>query len=215
MQFHLTFRSSRVPRTLLRPRLTTLLSAAALAWAAAGPAQAQVTGGQSILTFSQDAVSTLTLIGVTVAAAGTAGTVTPGVAFSFPVAGGTVLDNQVASVDTDPNAGVTLTRGSTVITLYRFKLDVAAKRLRGDINVNGSVSPGEDIYEVRSIVETPATPPWRDLAATGLYLTPGALKKLGDALGVPEYLRPTVAQVDFGRLDGRLQLRSREGAAQH
>lgn len=192
-------------KTQMKPRLRALLSGAALALAAAAaPAQAQLVG-QSVLTFSNEALSTLSLIGVQVTAAGTAGTITPGQAFSFPVTDGAITGGAVSSVITDPAAGVTLTRGSTVVTLFRFKVNVPGRSLVGDLNVNGSTSPNEPLYTLRSTSERPGTPPWRELQATGLYLTPSAVDKLGDALGVPPVLRPAVARIDFGRLDSRVR----------
>lgn len=178
---------------------------AAAAVAATLPAAAQsVTGGTATLTFSDDAVSTLSLIGVSVSATGSASTVTPGQVFSFPITGGTFSGDALDTVITDPAAGVTLTRGATVITLNDFRVDRGTSTLYGDIVIGGSTTEDAALYTFTSITEDMSDFYNRQVSASGMFITELALNTLGDALGVPTFLRPVVAEVDFGTLTGNV-----------
>jgi hypothetical protein len=179
-----------------------LLAAAAAALSFPALAATPITGVDADLVFSQNAIDTLGLISVSVAGTGSATTVTPGKAFSFPVTGGSVENNAVVDVLTDPTAGVSLTKGSTVINLGDFRVDVASKTLYGDITIGSNVVQDTALYTFTTVTDMATGPSNRTVTASGMFITESALNTLGDALGVPTFLRPAVAQVDFGTLTG-------------
>lgn len=183
-----------------------LVVAAAAAASVPALAQNTVTGGTATLTFSDNAVSTLSLISVTVGASGSTSVVTPGKVFSFPITDGTFSGDALSTVITDPSAGVTLTRNSTVITLNDFKVDRDTRTLLGDITIGGTITQDIALYTFTSVTEDMTDPANRKVNATGMFITELALNTLGDALGVPTFLRPAVAQVDFGTLVGDVQV---------
>jgi hypothetical protein len=190
----------------MKPQPTRLLKRVLLAAAAALslPAAAvpyDVTGGSALLTFSDQAVSTLSLISVSVSPSGDASTVTPGRAFSFPVTDGAIAGNALTSVQTDPGAGVTLSKGDMAITLNDFRVDVVAKTLFGDVTIGGSTTQDTALYNLTSLVEDATDPLNRKLNISGMFLTASAVKTLGDALGVPAFLQGVVGEVDFGTLN--------------
>ncbi len=194
---------------MIRTTQAGLLKLAALALAVAGAlpaAQAStVTGGSSVLTFSDTAINTLSLISVGVSASGTASTVTPGQAFSFPVTIGSFdASDALSSLNTEAAAGVTLTKGSTTITLSDFRIDVASKTLFGDVTIGGSTTNDAAIYSINSLTESIVDPTHRTLNASGLFLTPTAVTTLGNALGVPPFLQGVVGTVDFGTLNNNI-----------
>ncbi|MCW7540840.1 PEP-CTERM sorting domain-containing protein [Aquabacterium sp. A7-Y] len=181
-----------------------LLLAAAAALSFPALAATPITGGDADLVFSQAAIDTLGLISVSVAGTGSATTVTPGQSFSFPVTGGSVEGNAVVDVLTDVNAGVSLTKGSTVINLGDFRVDVGSKTLYGDITIGAQVVQNTALYTFTTVTDVEAGPNARTVSASGMFITETALNTLGDALGVPTFLRPAVAGVDFGTLTGNL-----------
>lgn len=191
-------KSSNVGRTFKR-----LLLAAATA--VAFPAMADtITGTDADLVFSQSALDTLGLISVSVSGIGSATTVEPGKSFKFPITGGTVTGGTVVDVITAPDAGVSLTKGSTVISLGDFRVDVATKSLYGDITIGSNVVQDTKLYTFTTLVNEALEPGKFKVSASGMFITETALNTLGDALGVPVFLRPAVAGVDFGTLTGNV-----------
>ena len=189
------------PSRLLKRALFAAVAAVALP-AAAVPYE--VTGGDALLTFSDEAVSTLSLISVAVTPSGGASTVTEGRAFSFPITAGSIVDEALTSVQTDPGSGVTLTKGSTAITLNDFRVDVATHTLFGDVTIGGETTQDAALYNITSLVEDATDPLNRKLNASGMFLTASAVATLGNALGVPEFLQGVVGQVDFGTLNSNV-----------
>lgn len=186
------------PSRLLKRVLLAAAAAVALPVAAV---PYEVTGGSSLLTFSDEAVSTLSLISVSVTPSGSASTVTEGRAFSFPITGGSIDADALTSVRTDPGAGVTLTKGDTAITLNDFRVDVVTQTLFGDVTIGGTTTQDSALYNITSLVEDASDPMNRTLNASGMFLTAAAVSTLGDALGVPEFLQGVVGEVDFGTLN--------------
>ena len=189
------------PSRLLKRALVAAAAAVALPVAAV---PYQVTGGSALLTFSDEALSTLSLISVAVSPSGSASTVTEGRAFSFPITAGSLVDEALASVQTDPGAGVTLTKGGTAITLNDFRVDVATQTLFGDVTIGSETTQDTALYNITSLVENASDPLNRTLHASGMFLTASAVVTLGNALGVPEFLQGVVGQVDFGTLDSNV-----------
>ncbi|MCM5680571.1 PEP-CTERM sorting domain-containing protein [Schlegelella sp. S2-27] len=189
------------PLRLLKHALFAAVAAVALP-AAAVPYE--VTGGDALLTFSDEAVSTLSLISVSVTPSGGASTVTEGRAFSFPITDGSISGDLLASVQTDPGSGVTLTKGSTAITLDDFRIDVATQTLFGDVTIGDETTQDSALYNITTLVEDASDPLNRTLNASGMFLTASAVATLGNALGVPEFLQGVVGEVDFGTLNSNV-----------
>ncbi|AKJ27462.1 PEP-CTERM sorting domain-containing protein [Caldimonas brevitalea] len=195
--------SSQHVRTFKR-----LLLAVAAAAAIPSVASAQawtVDGGNATLTFSQEALDTLNLI--TVSVSGSGETTSPGAGqFVFPIIDGTFSGDSLATIITQPTAGVNLTRGETVISLNDFRVDAASKTLFGDITIGDTVTQDTALYTFTTVTEERVSlggqQEERRLSSSGMFITETALNTLSDALGVPAFLRPVVGEVDFGTLNG-------------
>ena len=126
-------------------RIKFLAMLAALGLAAALPARAAPILPGNATTVTLTSAPTLTSLGLTVGALGTA-SIAAGGAFpvaSFPITGGTTNANGTALIEHN-GSGLSLAAGSTSVTLSNFLVDTSALVINANAALNGTaLAPGQ------------------------------------------------------------------------
>lgn len=120
-------------------RLKTLIAAAALSVAAAGAAVAAPILPGNATSVTLTSAPTLTALGLTVGALGTATISTAGgfPVISFPITGGTANADGTLQIEHN-GSGLSLTAGATSVTLSNFLVDTAALTISADAALNST-----------------------------------------------------------------------------